>query len=114
MNSLLATELRDWIVERFSADLAVFETQGVSRLGTLGTLVGRRSRIEHDAWTLLRTEMIDMALWCICTAATSVMICEGWSQGVRQEYCQPGVLSSTRRSVEKWCVQVKRGDIKGV
>jgi acyl carrier protein len=57
VDSLLAIELRNWIVKEFKADIAVFETQGASTLGTLSTLVARRSQIQHDGWDFSTTEM---------------------------------------------------------
>ncbi|KAF2686893.1 putative polyketide synthase [Lentithecium fluviatile CBS 122367] len=50
VDSLLAVELRNWIVKEFKAEVAVFETQGASTLGTLSMLVARRSEIKHDGW----------------------------------------------------------------
>lgn len=47
VDSLLAIELRNWIVKEFSADVAVFETQGASTLGTLSMLVVQRSTIKR-------------------------------------------------------------------
>jgi acyl carrier protein len=57
VDSLLAIELRNWIVKEFKADIAVFETQGASTLGTLSTLVARRSQIQHDGWDVSTTEI---------------------------------------------------------
>ncbi|KAH8706032.1 putative polyketide synthase [Talaromyces proteolyticus] len=51
VDSLLAIELRNWIVKEFDADIAVFETQGASTLGTLSMLVAGRSTIRHDKWS---------------------------------------------------------------
>lgn len=50
VDSLLAIELRNWILKEFDADVAVFETQGSSTLGTLSMLVAGRSTIKHDKW----------------------------------------------------------------
>ena len=50
VDSLLAIELRNWIVKEFVADIAVFETQGASTLSTLSMLVTARSMLEHGAW----------------------------------------------------------------
>lgn len=50
VDSLLAIELRNWIVREFAADVAVFETQGVSTLSTLSMLVVGRSGIKHERW----------------------------------------------------------------
>jgi acyl carrier protein len=52
VDSLLAIELRNWIVKEFLAEIAVFETQGVSTLETLSRLVAGRSSIKHDKWTV--------------------------------------------------------------
>lgn len=51
VDSLLAIELRNWIVKEFDADIAVFETQGASTLGTLSMLVAGRSTIRHEKWS---------------------------------------------------------------
>lgn len=51
VDSLLAIELRNWIVKEFDADIAVFEVQGASTLGTLSMLVAGRSTIRHDKWS---------------------------------------------------------------
>ncbi|PYH44099.1 putative polyketide synthase [Aspergillus saccharolyticus JOP 1030-1] len=48
VDSLLAIELRNWIVKEFSADVAVFETQGASTLRTLSMLVAGRTGIKHE------------------------------------------------------------------
>ncbi|PLB54129.1 putative polyketide synthase [Aspergillus steynii IBT 23096] len=48
VDSLLAIELRNWIVKEFRVDLAVFETQGSSTLETLSLLVARRSIEEEE------------------------------------------------------------------
>ncbi|KAK1149446.1 Type I Iterative Polyketide synthase (PKS) [Aspergillus melleus] len=42
VDSLLAIELRNWIVKEFKIDLAVFETQGTASLKTLSVLVAQR------------------------------------------------------------------------
>lgn len=42
VDSLLAIELRNWIVKEFKVDLAVFETQGTASLETLSRLVAQR------------------------------------------------------------------------
>ncbi|PWY82065.1 putative polyketide synthase [Aspergillus heteromorphus CBS 117.55] len=47
VDSLLATELRNWIVKEFLAEVAVFETQGASTLRSLSLLVAGRTAIEH-------------------------------------------------------------------
>lgn len=52
VDSLIAIELRNWIVTDFDADVAVFETQGSSTLGTLSMLVAARSTIRHEKWSL--------------------------------------------------------------
>jgi len=52
VDSLLAMELRNWIVKEFMAGIAVFETQGVSTLETLSRLVTGRTSIKHDRWTV--------------------------------------------------------------
>ena len=52
VDSLLAIELRNWIVKEFVADIAVFETQGSSTLETLSRLVAGRSTIRHEKWTM--------------------------------------------------------------
>lgn len=52
VDSLLAIELRNWIVKEFLADIAVFETQGASTLETLSRLVAGRSSIKHDKWNM--------------------------------------------------------------
>ncbi|KAI9644356.1 hypothetical protein NHQ30_007713 [Ciborinia camelliae] len=52
VDSLLAIELKNWIVKEFVAEIAVFETQGVSTLETLSRLVAGRSPIRHDKWTI--------------------------------------------------------------
>lgn len=51
VDSLLAIELRNWIVKEFNAEIAVFEVQGASTLGTLSMLVAGRSTIPHDKWS---------------------------------------------------------------
>ncbi|KAH8695168.1 putative polyketide synthase [Talaromyces proteolyticus] len=51
VDSLLAIELRNWIVKEMKADIAVFETQGASTLSTLSMLVAGRSAIKHHDWT---------------------------------------------------------------
>lgn len=51
VDSLLAIELRNWIVKELKADIAVFETQGASTLSTLSMLVAGRSVIKHHDWT---------------------------------------------------------------
>jgi hypothetical protein len=51
VDSLLAIELRNWIVKEFDADIAVFETQGASTLSTLSMLVAGRSTICHEKWS---------------------------------------------------------------
>ncbi|RAQ62031.1 hypothetical protein AFCA_013181 [Aspergillus flavus] len=53
VDSLLAIELRNWISREFNADLAVFETQGSSTLGTLSMLVAGRSTIKHEKWSIM-------------------------------------------------------------
>lgn len=53
VDSLLAIELRNWIVKKFDADVAVSETQGSSTLSTLGMLVAGRSNIAHEKWSLI-------------------------------------------------------------
>ena len=50
VDSLVAIELRNWILKQFDADVAVFETQGSSTLGTLSIVVAGRSTIKHDKW----------------------------------------------------------------
>ncbi|MCJ1283110.1 hypothetical protein MMC26_002437 [Xylographa opegraphella] len=52
VDSLLAVELRNWIMKEFRANVAVFETQGGSTLSTLGMVVAERSELEHGAWSL--------------------------------------------------------------
>ncbi|PFH58774.1 hypothetical protein XA68_13216 [Ophiocordyceps unilateralis] len=44
VDSLLAIELRNWAVKEFDADVAVFETQGSSTLGTLSIKGSRQPR----------------------------------------------------------------------
>lgn len=51
IDSLLAIELRNWIVKEFKADIAVFEIQGASTLSTLSMVVAGRSTIKHNDWT---------------------------------------------------------------
>ncbi|CAI7646607.1 unnamed protein product [Penicillium glandicola] len=53
VDSLLAIELRNWIFKEFNSDVAVFETQGSSTLGTLSMLVAGRSAIKHDKWSMM-------------------------------------------------------------
>lgn len=51
VDSLLAIELRNWIVREFrTEEIAVFETQGAATLETLSRLVVERSRIGHGRW----------------------------------------------------------------
>ncbi|KAF2650360.1 putative polyketide synthase [Lophiostoma macrostomum CBS 122681] len=50
VDSLLAVELRNWIAKEFQADIAVFETQGASTLGTLSVSVAARSTIKNGNW----------------------------------------------------------------
>lgn len=45
VDSLLAVELRNWIVKEFAAHVAVFETQGAATLTTLSMLVVQRSTL---------------------------------------------------------------------
>ncbi|KAJ5180539.1 polyketide synthase [Penicillium capsulatum] len=52
VDSLLAIELRNWIFKKFDAEVAVFETQGSSTLGTLSMLVAGRSTIKHEKWSM--------------------------------------------------------------
>jgi len=56
VDSLLAIELRNWIVKEFVAEIAVFETQGVSTLETLSRLVAGRTTIKHENWMLWSKE----------------------------------------------------------
>ncbi|KAB8249709.1 KR domain-containing protein [Aspergillus flavus] len=53
VDSLLAIELRNWVFREFNADVAVFETQGSSTLGTLSMLVAGRSTIKHEKWSIM-------------------------------------------------------------
>ncbi|KAJ5291696.1 polyketide synthase [Penicillium angulare] len=53
VDSLLAIELRNWIFKDFNADVAVFEVQGSSTLGTLSMLVAGRSTIQHEKWSIM-------------------------------------------------------------
>lgn len=50
VDSLLAIELRNWIVRKFKADVAIFDTQGASTLATLSVLVANRSKLRHESW----------------------------------------------------------------
>ena len=50
VDSLLAVELRNWIVKEFRADVAVFEIQGGSTFSTLGMVVAGRSELKHLEW----------------------------------------------------------------
>jgi len=49
VDSLSAIELRNWIVKEFVAEIAVFETQGVSTLETPSRLVAGRSTTKHES-----------------------------------------------------------------
>lgn len=51
VDSLLAIELRNWIVKEFLVEIAVFETQGASTLETLSMLVAGKSEIKHEKWS---------------------------------------------------------------
>ncbi|KAI0184479.1 putative polyketide synthase [Xylaria flabelliformis] len=50
VDSLLAVELRNWIGREVSADVAIFEILGSATFATLGTLIAKRSKINHEAW----------------------------------------------------------------
>lgn len=52
VDSLVAIELRNWLVKEFAADVAVFETQGAATLSTLSLLVAGRSTIKHEQWSM--------------------------------------------------------------
>lgn len=47
VDSLLAVELRNWLVKEFKADITVFEIQGASTLGTLSVSVAVKSTLRN-------------------------------------------------------------------
>jgi acyl carrier protein len=47
VDSLLAVELRNWLVKEFKADITVFEIQGSATLGTLSVSVAFKSTIRN-------------------------------------------------------------------
>jgi acyl carrier protein len=47
VDSLLAVELRNWIVKEFKADITVFEIQGASTLGTLSVSIAVKSTLRN-------------------------------------------------------------------
>jgi acyl carrier protein len=49
VDSLLAVELRNWLVKEFKADITVFEIQGASTLGTLSMSVAVKSTIRNSS-----------------------------------------------------------------
>jgi hypothetical protein len=52
VDSLLAVELRNWIMREFQAEVAVFETMGGSTFSSLGLLIAQRSGVKHPLWNV--------------------------------------------------------------
>ena len=50
VDSLVAVELRSWIMKELSADVAVFEIVGGSTFEGVGQLVARKSTLAKDSW----------------------------------------------------------------
>jgi acyl carrier protein len=48
VDSLLAVELRNWLVKEFKADITIFEIQGSATLGTLGVSIAVKSTTRND------------------------------------------------------------------
>lgn len=55
VGSLLAVELRNWLLKEFKAEITVFEIQGASTPGTLSMAVAVKSTLRHGERDIAET-----------------------------------------------------------